>query len=117
MKNSDVFKNVDKKEVREAIADSLHHIYPSPEHIEKEIARLQEELEKSKKVKEKIESLKPVAEALNWKEYDISDYIDNYSFGISPNFIGTEEEFKKLAKEHNINENIQGCPVFKHTFY
>jgi ribonucleotide reductase beta subunit family protein with ferritin-like domain len=85
---------LDKKDLRDFVGKTLqqyHHFYEKQEDVLKEIETLKNKL-KEIKIRD---GLMELMKQLNWKDYDVSDYID-YKFETYFNFIGTDDEYNKL---------------------
>ena len=97
MKNKDIHKGLDKKEIRDYLGKTLHDlslISSKPESIEKKIRELEKELEDCRKK----QGVLAIMHEFGWQELDISDEIEDYKWDNHIEFIGTEEEYDALVK-------------------
>lgn len=104
MKNSEIHNELDDKEIRNFLAKELYKSRiigcVGVKYIEVEIERLQKNLEAAKR----YEGIVSLIEKMNWKEFDIGDYVHYDSETYFP-FLGTQEEYERLKDKINIEKD------------
>lgn len=98
MDNKDIHNGLNKKEIRDFLAQYIHKErflgrYSEIEYLEKELERIKERLVHCRNHK----AVLTLIESNGWKDFDL-DIIVPYNEDTYFPFIGTKEEFKALEK-------------------
>lgn len=101
MKNKDLHDGLDKKEIRDFLSKQYQKEGREC-NWSSDIEFLEKELEKHKKMLESAYTFKGIKHLINiqgWRNFDVSDNIENYDKDNYFEFIGTDEEFKNLLNK------------------
>ena len=95
MKDKDIHKGLDKKEIRDFLGKELTEcVCSSLEWAEKKFKEAEENLKDARK----MDSIKQIMKELGWKDFDVSDLVE-YDQKTYFDFIGTVKEVKKFEKD------------------
>lgn len=94
MKNNEIHDGLDKKEIRDFLAKEFNKVPCSGniEEAQKELSEAQKRLDGI--IKRRV--IERLISDNKWNIFDISDDIEDYKPGTFFQFVGTEEEYKKL---------------------
>ena len=93
MKCKDIHNGLEMAEVRDFLAKSARSgLFGGVEHIKAKISELNKELEMAVNANAAMDLM----DANGWREFDVSDEVNDYHRDLYFSFVGTEDEYNSL---------------------
>ena len=94
MKYTEMHEGFAQKEIRDFLGKEISETWAtsSVDHLEKEIKKLQVELETARRHQALIALMKH----MGWEDFDVSDFVERIGNDCWPQFVGTKKDYEQF---------------------